>query len=676
SSTQSVKFVIIDIDTKEIIWSWKESFDDDYYRERFGAVEGVLEHGYAPELHHTDPLMIACALERGMEKLSKEFRENGIPLAYIKAISGAGQQHGTVYYSNHANRALSFPVAAGKTLWESLCDEGALSRPTSPIGQDSTTSEEVALMDTAAGGPQALRKLTGSSATRRFSLAQIFAFFRRHKSAYDNTKQVLNIAAFNGSLLTGNVDFPFDPGDGAGTNAMDIHSRNWAFRFLAKLIPGLNAKLPEIKPSTHIVGTISEYWANKYGFVQGTKIVNWTGDNPSSLTGMGIVGKGQIVISLGTSYTMFNFVDDADLEKALEVPIGHVFGEPTGKYMSLICFQNGALTMEKKRDEYISDEDARARLAAGGNASPSAEDIDAMKWRIFEEEVAKAPAGNEGALMIPLHKTEDVVHIPLPEVPFTRNLDMNNRPAVLRAVVEGQAYFLKWVADKVGLDVKEIRLTGGVSKSKTVRRILADVFGANIDVLKVSDSVPLGSAIRAAKAELDARGIKIDWQDAVAGLTDVDLPQRTEPVAANVVVYRDMMPQFSELIDTAMASGKEDEAVSALKSKAAVTDKRVTLMIEKHIKQFGVQPEAVGIGPARINLLGEHTDYAGGHVLPIALKGVNVITSVSKRKDGEIYIYSPRFGLYIGRASSLKFMQPNPDEGKRYISDERHAWVR
>ena len=34
---------------------------------------------------------------------------------------------------------------------------------------------------------------------------------------------------------------------------------------------------------------------------------------------------------------------------------------------------------------------------------------------------------------------------------------------------------------------------------------------------------------------------------------------------------------------------------------------------------FGGDPDVVGSAPGRVNIIGEHTDYNGGQVLPIAI---------------------------------------------------------
>ena len=39
----------------------------------------------------------------------------------------------------------------------------------------------------------------------------------------------------------------------------------------------------------------------------------------------------------------------------------------------------------------------------------------------------------------------------------------------------------------------------------------------------------------------------------------------------------------------------------------------------KFEKVFGAKPEKTFFSPGRINLIGEHTDYNGGHVFPCAI---------------------------------------------------------
>src|SRR4029078_9143326 len=82
------------------------------------------------------------------------------------------------------------------------------------------------------------------------------------------------------------------------------------------------------------------------------KLIPWSGDNPSSLVGLGLITPGTLGISLGTSDTVFGPVAAPPHN-----PDGsrHVFGSPAGGYMPLICFANGSLARERVRDSYGLD---------------------------------------------------------------------------------------------------------------------------------------------------------------------------------------------------------------------------------------------------------------------------------------------------------------------------------
>ncbi len=59
---------------------------------------------------------------------------------------------------------------------------------------------------------------------------------------------------------------------------------------------------------------------------------------------------------------------------------------------------------------------------------------------------------------------------------------------------------------------------------------------------------------------------------------------------------------------------------------------------------FGTAPEVVASAPGRVNLLGEHTDYNGGYVLPIALNDLGVAIALGRGgKPGEVAAWSDTF---------------------------------
>lgn len=60
-----------------------------------------------------------------------------------------------------------------------------------------------------------------------------------------------------------------------------------------------------------------------------------------------------------------------------------------------------------------------------------------------------------------------------------------------------------------------------------------------------------------------------------------------------------------------------------------------------HLQQFGVEG-SIYAAPARVNLIGEHTDYTGGLVMPMAIE-FRTVAAISPRDDGQAVFYSANY---------------------------------
>jgi galactokinase len=58
-----------------------------------------------------------------------------------------------------------------------------------------------------------------------------------------------------------------------------------------------------------------------------------------------------------------------------------------------------------------------------------------------------------------------------------------------------------------------------------------------------------------------------------------------------------------------------------------------------YAERFGAEPDGVWAAPGRVNLIGEHTDYNGGFVLPVALPHTT-LAAVGRRTDGRLALVS------------------------------------
>ena len=83
-------------------------------------------------------------------------------------------------------------------------------------------------------------------------------------------------------------------------------------------------------------------------------------------------------------------------------------------------------------------------------------------------------------------------------------------------------------------------------------------------------------------------------------------------------------------------------------------------LLEKFQELFGAQGEIrLYFAPGRVNMIGEHTDYNGGHVFPCALT-IGTYGVVRKRTDDKLRFYSMNFEHLGIIKSGLADLKPDP----------------
>ena len=92
----------------------------------------------------------------------QRLQQDGLDFSRVHGLSGAGMQHGTVFWSRRAGQLLS-GLDASKSLIEQL-GENAFSHPDSPNWQDASTQKQCDMFDSCLGSPEELARITGSKA--------------------------------------------------------------------------------------------------------------------------------------------------------------------------------------------------------------------------------------------------------------------------------------------------------------------------------------------------------------------------------------------------------------------------------------------------------------------------------------------------------------------------------
>jgi xylulokinase len=508
SSTQSLSAVLIDLDARKVIYEKSLNFDEAL--PEFKTRNGVLANR-DPLVKHSSPRLWAAALDA----LFAQMKKDGVALRRILAISGSGQQHGSVYLNERAPEALA-GLDPKKSLNESL--DGVFARKTSPIWMDSSTAKECGEIRRKLGGIKFTASRTGSDTFERFTGPQIRKFSKTEPKAYAQTAHIALVSSFMASLLAGKIA-PIDFGDGAGMNLMDIRRKIWNHDALKATAPGLAAKLPPLADAGSIIGPVSGYFVQKYGLNPEALATVWTGDNPASAVGLGLTKPGQVAISLGTSDTFFGTMDKCLTDETGE---GHVFGSPAGGYMTLICFKNGSLAREKIRQLYkIAD------------------------WKKFGALVAQKPPGNNEGILLPWFEAEIVPRVNRPGI-HRFGLDENDAAANCRAIFEAQMLSMRLHSQWMQVAPAKILVTGGASTDGALVQVLADVMNCRVERIEVAKGAALGAALQAAHGWLAASGQKAKWDQLVTGFTQPVPGSEVLPDRQAAKVYTKLLNKYAE----------------------------------------------------------------------------------------------------------------------------------
>lgn len=513
SSTQSLKVMVVDGNLR-VVYENAVNFDADL--PAFKTRGGVHQHADGVTVT-SPPLMWVAALDLLLDKMARD----RFAFQQVVAISGSGQQHGSVWLKKKTRNALK-RLNAAKALRAQM--DGAFSVNASPIWMDSSTARQCRDLEDALGGAQAVADLTGSRAYERFTGNQIAKIWQTCKTAYDSTERIALVSSFVASLLIGDYA-PIDFSDGSGMNLLDIRSRKWSPRALKHTAPGLGSRLGSPVCSHTVVGKVHSYFAEKYGFGRNCVVTAFSGDNPCSLAGLRLQSPGHVAISLGTSDTMFGSTSEV-------VPSGsegHVFVSPMDPdaFMVMMVRKNGSLTREKVRD------------ACAGKS-----------WETFNKALKGTAPGNGGN--ISLHVDQPEITPPLSRTGVYRQ-DTNgaraksfNAAAEIRGVVEGAFLSMRIHGGRIGLNPTSILATGGASSNLEIVKVISNVFGVPVFVGEQANSAALGAAYRARHGWACMKAKRfIPFEEAIPGAAPFKKAAKPDPSAHKT--YTALMARYEQL---------------------------------------------------------------------------------------------------------------------------------
>ena len=414
------------------------------------------------------------AMDQALEPLDQARRQ-------IRAIGVSGQQHGMVALDS------DLQVVRPAKLW---CDTEA-----------SIEAEHLT---------QQFQRATPAGFT-----APKVLWMKRHEPAnFERTKHIvlphdwLNLQ-LGGKLTT-------DHGDASGSGYYLPTERKYDLDGAAWIDSALPEMLPPILEAQTWVGPIRRQIAKPFGLAEDVALAPGSGDNMMSALGAGAVSDGTLIVSLGTSGTLFGHsstpVIDADGNIA-------AFCDATGGWLPLVCTQNCTTVIEDVRQQ------------------------SGQSHAVLTQAAGEVAAGCEGLLYLPYLTGERTPNWPhaCGVLHGIRGGQLNSA-TMYRAALEGASFALAGGMQALrsnGMAVDQIRLVGGGAGNPLWRQILADILQLPISTSAEAESAALGGAFQA--CWLDSGKHPAELYAAIAARASTS---KAEPNSANSSVYQQSLQRY------------------------------------------------------------------------------------------------------------------------------------
>jgi xylulokinase len=380
----------------------------------------------------------------------------------VKAIGLSGQMHGSVFLDKKDK------VIRRAILWN-----------------DQRTSAECAEIEQRAGGRAKLIKMVANPAMAGFTAPKILWLRNHEPKHFDKTRKILLPKDEIRRRLTG--EYATEVSDASGMLLLDVAKRRWSKELLSALELDVDL-FGTCYESEEITGKLTPAAAKILGLTTDCVVVGGAGDCAAGAVGNGIVNRGILSTSLGTSGVVFVHSDELKIDPKGRV---HTFCHAVrGKWhmMGVNLAAGGSL-------QWFRNELCKADMAAAKKAGKEVYDV-------LTEEAKKVAAGSQGLFFLPYLSGERTPHAnPDARGCFVGLTLAHGRGHLIRSIMEGVTYSMRDSLDifeQLKVPIKQIRASGGGARSSLWRQIQADAFGRKVVTINSEEGAAYGVALLAA----------------------------------------------------------------------------------------------------------------------------------------------------------------------------------
>lgn len=439
------------------------------------------------------------ATVKTIRSVVKQARVKG---AEVKAIGLSGQMHGSVFLDKRDK------VIRPALLWN-----------------DQRTAAECEEITELAGGRDQLIRMVANPALTGFTAPKILWLRNKEPKRFDRMTHVLLPKDEIRRRLTG--EYATEVSDASGMLLLDVRKRKWSTELLSKLDLDVSM-LGDVYESEEVTGTLRPEIAEKLGLTTDCLVVGGAGDCAAGAIGNGIVRKGVLTASLGTSGVMFVHSDEPQVDKKGRL---HTFCHAVkGKWHMMGVTLSAAGSLQWFVENICTE------LATRRGSDP---------YQVINSEALATPAGSEGLLFAPYLSGERTPHADAnARGCFVGLTSAHTRGHMARAVMEGVAMSLREsleIIKGLKVPVRELRLSGGGAKSNLWKQIFADVMDQSACTINAEQGPAYGVALLAAVGCGQFKNIE------EACKATIEVVKRTPPKKPAVRTYDKLFPIYQSL---------------------------------------------------------------------------------------------------------------------------------
>lgn len=288
-------------------------------------------------------------------------------------------------------------------------------------------------------------------------------------------------------MLTGEV--AAEVSDGAGSFLFDVPGRQWSKELFLRFGLPMDIVPQKLYESCDVAGYLKSDVASELGLRPGIPVIAGGGDQTAGAVGSGIVREGVVSAAIGTSGVVFAALDACVADKQPRGAMSFCHSVP-GMWSLFGCTLAAGGSFKWLRDTLFHNEKESCRADGA--------DVYDHMTSLAE----KSAPGSGGLCFLPYLNGE---RTPYPDPNalgvFFGLSYRHGLPEICRSVMEGVTFSLRdsiEILKEYGIQVTEIRASGGGAKSRLWKQMQADIYEASVLTTNLEEGPSAGAAILAA----------------------------------------------------------------------------------------------------------------------------------------------------------------------------------